>query len=121
MKYLEPLNRVRDCARKPEKAADALSKASISGSIRERETRKKQYFQCEHEYRVLRSQAMAMIRESDDPEMIRALLLRRVDRMPWADIMRSISRREEVDIRAKVYSYIKTELGDNTGDYCDCF
>ena len=121
MKYLELLNRVRDCARKSEKAANALSKASNSGNIREKETRKKQYFQCEHEYRVLRSQAMAMARESDDPEMMRALILRRVDRMPWAEIMRNTSNREEVDLRAKVYRYIKAELGDNTGNYCDCF
>ena len=104
-----------------EAAANALSKASNSGNIRERETRKKQYFQCEHEYRVLRSQAMAMIRESDDPEMMRALLLRRVDRMPWAEIMRSVSGREEVDLRAAVFLYLKAELGGNTGDYCDCF
>ena len=121
MKYLELLNRVRDCARKSEKAANALSKASNSGNVRERETRKKQYFQCEHEYRVLRSQAMAVIRESDDPEMMRALLLRRVDRMPWAEIMRSVSGREEVDLRAAVFLYLKAELGENTGDYCDCF
>ena len=64
---------------------------------------------------------MAMIRESDDPEMMRALLLRRVDRMPWAEIMRSISGREEVDFRADVYLYLKKELGNNTRDYCDCF
>lgn len=121
LKYLELLNRVRDCARKSETAANALSKASNSGNIRERETRKKQYFQCEHEYRVLRSQAMAMIRESDDPEMMRALLLRRVDRMPWAEIMRNIPARTEMDLRADVYLYLKSELGENTGDYCDCF
>ena len=121
MKYLELLNRVRDCARKSEKAANALSKASNSGNVRERETRKKQYFQCEHEYRVLLSQAMEMIRQSDDPMMMRALLLRRVDRMPWAEIMRNIPGREEVDLRAAVFLYIWEQLGDDTRDYCDCF
>ena len=121
MKYLELLNRVRDFARKSESAANALSKASNSGNVREREARKKQYFQCEHEYRVLRSQAMAMAREADDPEMMRALLLRRVDRMPWAEIMRSIPGREEVDLRATVFLYIREQLGNDTKDYSDCF
>ena len=121
LKYLELLTRVRDCARKSEAAANALSKASNSGNIRERETRKKQYFQCEHEYRVLRSQAMEMIRQSDDPVMMRALLLRRVDRMPWAEIMRNIPGREEVDLRAAVFLYIREQLGDDTRDYSDCF
>ena len=121
MKYLELLNRVRDCARKSERAANALSKASNSGNIRDREVRKKQYYKCEHEYRVLRSQAMSMARESNDPEMMRALLLRRVDRMPWAEIMRNISYREEVDLRAAVYLYIRKELSDETIDYSDCF
>ena len=84
MKYLELLNRVRDCARKSEKAADALSTASNNSNVQEREARKKQYYECEHEYRVLRGQAMSMARESNDPEMMRALLLRRVDRISEA-------------------------------------
>ena len=92
---------------------------------------------------------MSMAREPDDPEMMRALLLRqgcepggfasrafgqtadgsilwieaprRVDRMPWAEIMRNISYREEVDLRAAVYLYIRKELSDETIDYSDCF
>ena len=120
MKYLELLSRVRECARQSERTATALSKVSHSGNVREREAMKKQYYECEHEYRVLRSQAMAMTRESDDPEMMRALLLRRVDRMPWSEIMRNISGREEVDLRAAVYLYIKQELDNDTADYSDC-
>ena len=46
---------------------------------------------------------------------------RRVDRMPWAEIMRNISYREEVDLRAAVYLYIRKELSDETIDYSDCF
>ena len=149
MKYLELLNRVRDCARKSEKAADALSTASNNSNVQEREARKKQYYECEHEYRVLRGQAMSMARESDDPEMMWVLLLRqgcepggfaslafgqtvdgsilwieaprRVDRMSWAEIMRNISNLEEEDLRAAVYFYIRMDLSDETMDYSDCF
>lgn len=39
MKYLELLNRVWDCARKSEKAADALSTASNNSNVQEREAR----------------------------------------------------------------------------------
>lgn len=122
MKYLDLLARVRECKIKAEAAANALSKASNSGNIREKEAAKQKYFRYEHEYKVLRSEAMEMIRTSENKELMRALMLRRVDLMPWDKIIRSIcSNRSEMDMRADVYLYIKANHGKDWGNYSDCF
>lgn len=122
MKYLDLLARVRECKDRAETAANALSKASNSGNIREKENAKKQYFRYEHEYKVLRGEATEMIRTSEDKELMRALMLRRVDRMPWEKIIRSIcTNRSEMDLRADVYIYIKANHGSDYGNYSDCY
>ena len=122
MKYLDLLARVRECKIKAEAAANALSKASNSGNVREKETAKQQYFRYEHEYKVRRSEAMEMIRTSQDKELMRALMLRRVELMPWDKIIRSIcTNQSEMDMRADVYQYIKANHGKDWGNYSDCF
>ena len=104
MKYLDLLARVRECKARAEAAANALSRVSGSDNHREKEAKKKQYFRFEHEYKVLRSEAMEMTRTSEDKELMRALMLRRVELMPWDKIIRSIcTNRSEMDMRADVY------------------
>ena len=110
MKYLNLLMKLKEAGQSAERYKRELTSIAESGKSELHQTAnlKAAYMRAEGEFRKLKDQAFEHIRSSEDPELMRALYLRRVHGASWDDMNRRIlSNRSEMDLRLAAFEYIK--------------
>ena len=123
MNYLDLLIKLREAGQTAEKYKRELLSIAETGNPQHHHVAglKAAYMRAETEFRRLKDQANEIINTAEDVELMRALYLRRVHRVPWEEIGRKIaSNRSEMDLRQAAFLYIKRNYV-NWGDYSDCF
>ncbi len=121
MNYMELLTKARDCRQKAEEAKRQLmTKSKDTGHGDDMARWKQQYMRFQNEFENCRQEVMDVIKNSQDPEMMRGIYFRKVLNLPWDEAYRRLfSRRSEMDIRLAVSRYLH-ENYENWTLYRDC-
>lgn len=121
MNYMELLTKVRDCKQKAEEAKRQLMVSGKDAGVNGDVTRwKQQYMRFQNEFESNRQEAMDVIKNSQDPEMMRGIYFRKVLNLPWNEVYRRLySSRSEIDIRLAVSQYLRKNY-ENWMAYSDC-